>query len=168
MPRHRPLAFDPVAEAQRQWADHGWDDAGPGMAVVTSVMRVQQIFLARIEDVLRPYDLTFARYEVLVLLMFSRRGALPLGTVGSRLQVHPASVTNAVGRLERQGLVRRSPHPVDGRAVLASLTPAGRRIAKRATDELNTSVFVDLGLSPRECAALFRLLSAVRKSAGDF
>ena len=168
MPQSRPLAFDPVAEARRQWEHHGWDEAAPGMAVVTSVMRVHQVFLARIEEMLSPYDLTFARYEVLVLLLFSRRGALPLGTVGARLQVHPASVTNAVGRLEAQGLVRRSPHPSDGRAVLASLTPAGRRVAERATAELNASVFSDLGLSARECADLFRLLRKVRKGAGDF
>ena len=168
MPRPRPLAFDPIAEARRQWEEHGWEEAAPGMAVVTSVMRVHQILLARIEALLRPHELTFARYEVLVLLMFSRRGALPLGTVGARLQVHPASITNAVGRLEGQGLVRRSAHPSDGRAVLASLTPAGRRIAERATDELNASVFADLGLSPRESAALFRLLATIRKGAGDF
>ena len=168
MPGPRRLAFDPVAEARRQWEDHGWEDAAAGMAVVTSVMRVQQIFLARIEAVLSPYELTFARYEVLVLLLFSRRGALPLGTVGSRLQVHPASVTNAVARLERQGLVRRSPHPRDGRAVVASLTPDGRRAATRATDELNGSVFADLGLSARECSELFRLMAKVRRVAGDF
>ncbi len=168
MPGPRRLAFDPVAEARRQWEDHGWGEAAPGMAVVTSVMRVHQVFLARIEELLRPYDLTFARYEVLVLLLFSRRGALPLGTVGSRLQVHPASVTNAVGRLEGQGLVRRSPHPSDGRAVLASLTPAGRRLAERATAELNASVFCDLGLSADECADVFRLLRKVRQGAGDF
>ena len=168
VPQARRLSFDPVAEARRQWEGHGWDEAAPGMAVVTSVMRVQQVFLARIEEILAPLELTFARYEVLVLLVFSRRGALPLGTVGSRLQVHPASVTNAVARLERQGLVRRSPHPRDGRAVVAALTPAGRRAATRATDELNGSVFADLGLSARECSALFRLMAKVRRVAGDF
>ena len=168
MPPRRRLAFDPVAEARRQWEDHGWEQAAAGMAVVTSVMRVHQVFLARIEEILRPHELTFARYEVLVLLLFSRRGALPLGTVSTRLQVHPASVTNAVGRLEGQGLVRRSPHPSDGRAVLASLTPSGRRVAERATAELNASVFTDLGLSAGECAHLFRLLRKVRQGAGDF
>ncbi len=45
------------------------------MAAVTSVMRAQAIVLARVEDVLRPLGLTFARYEVLMLLLFSGRGA---------------------------------------------------------------------------------------------
>ena len=57
----------------------------------------------------RPYGLTFARFEALALLSFSRRGALPLGKIGDRLQVHPTSVTNTVNRLERDGLVRRAP-----------------------------------------------------------
>ena len=103
----RPLPFDPILEARRQWAAHGWEDAANGMAAVTSVFRAQQIYLARIDAVLRPLGLTFARYEVLMLLMFSRAGALPLSKVGARLQVHATSVTNAVDRLAEQGLTCR-------------------------------------------------------------
>ena len=43
------LPFDPIAEATRQWETRGWADAAPGMAAVTSVMRVQQLLLARVE-----------------------------------------------------------------------------------------------------------------------
>ncbi len=68
------LPFDPIAEATRQWRGHGWDDAATGMAAVTSVVRVQQILMARVEEVLRPHGLTFARYELLMLLYFSRAG----------------------------------------------------------------------------------------------
>ena len=99
------------------------------MAVVTSIMRLQQVFLARADAVLRPLGLTFARYEVLMLLSFSRRDALPLGKIGERLQVNPASVTNAVDRLEADGLVTRRSNPDDGRVTLAALTPSGRRVA---------------------------------------
>ena len=100
------LPFDPIAEARRQWVAHGWGEHNT-MAAITSVMRVQQLLLNQIERVLRPFDLTFARYEALVLLHFSRRGSLPLGKIGERLQVHPTSVTNIIDRLERQELVRR-------------------------------------------------------------
>ena len=131
MAEPRRLSFDPIAEAERQWGAHGWPDQAPGMAVVTSIMRLQQIFLARADAVLRPLGLTFARYEVLMLLSFSRQGALPLGKIGERLQVNAASVTNAVDRLEADGLVARRSNPDDGRGTLARLTPAGRR---RATD----------------------------------
>jgi DNA-binding MarR family transcriptional regulator len=162
------LAFDPVAEARRQWEAHGWEDAAPGMAVVTSIMRAQQILLARVDEVLAPFGLTFARFELLRLLGFSRKGALPLGKAGARLQVHQTSITNAVDRLEAQGLVRRVRHPTDGRTVLAQITPEGRRVVRRATVELNERVFADLGLSGEDLVRLFSLLETFRRAAGDF
>ncbi|HUA95234.1 MAG TPA: MarR family transcriptional regulator [Acidimicrobiales bacterium] len=165
MPR---LRFDPIAEARRQWEDHGWEDEATPMAVVTSIMRVQQILLARTDGVLRPLDLTFARYELLMLLSFSRQGALPLGKIGERLQVRAASVTSAVDRLERDGLVARAPNPADGRGTLARLTPAGRQRAAEATTLLNEEVFADLGVEPEALASLFDLLTVVRREAGDF
>ena len=67
----RRLPFDPVAEARRRWVEHGWEDAAAGMAAVTSLMRAQQIVSARVDEALRPHALTFARYEVLMLLLFS-------------------------------------------------------------------------------------------------
>src|SRR5579872_6067259 len=111
----RPLEFDPIEEARRQWISHGWTDAAAAMAAITSIMRAEQIVLGRVDEVLRPYDLTFARYEALALLSFSRNHALPLSKIGQRLQVHPTSVTNTVDRLEAQGLARRVPHPTDRR-----------------------------------------------------
>jgi DNA-binding MarR family transcriptional regulator len=162
------LRFDPIEEAARHWRAHGWDAAAPGMALVTSVMRVQQIFLAATEQALRPFELTFARYEVLMLLLFSRRGRLPLGKVGERLQVHPASVTNAIDRLETQGFVRRVPNPRDGRGTLAEITPAGRKIARRATVAVNESVFTQVGVAPDDLTQAFRLLREIRRQAGDF
>jgi DNA-binding MarR family transcriptional regulator len=162
------LRFDPIAEARRQWEGHGWEGAASGMALVTSVARVQQIFLLRIDRVLRPLGLTFARYEVLMLLRFSRRGALPLGKIGARLQVQPGAVTNAVDRLESEALVVRRAHDTDGRATLAAITPKGRRLAARATAALNRDVFEATGLTAAQETELVDLLRAVRHDAGDF
>lgn len=163
-----PLPFDPIDEARRQWVAHGWPGAAPAMAVVTSVMRLQQVYLARADAVLRPLGLTFARYEVLMLLSFSRRGALPLGKVGERLQVNPASVTNAIDRLEAKGLVTRVPNPTDGRGTLARLTPAGRKTAAEATERMNGEMFADVGAGPEALERLFHLLGELRAAAGDF
>lgn len=163
-----PLASDPIAEAARHWDARGWDEATRGMAAITSLMRAQQIALAQVEAVLRPFEVTFARYEVLMLLMFSRRGALPMSTIGSRLQVHQTSVTNAVDRLEDAGLVRRVPHESDRRTTLVELTPAGRRLAERATAALNTEVFAAPGLSRKAVDDLVRILTQYRQQAGDF
>lgn len=168
MPDREPLSFDPIGEARRQWAVHGWDGAAQTMAVVTSIMRVQQLLLGRADTALRPFDLTFARYEVLMLLSFSSRGALPLGKIGERLQVNPASVTNAIDRLEEQGLVERAPNPDDGRGTLARLTEEGRARASSATEAMNAAVFGDLGVDTEALERLFDLLREVRRAAGDF
>ena len=162
------LAADPIAEAHRQWVAHGWESAADGMAAITSLMHAHQIFLARVETVLRPFDVSFARYEVLMLLHFSKRGALPMRTIGSRLQVHQTSVTNAVDRLEAAHLVQRLPHPTDRRATLVELTRTGRALAEKATAALNAEVFTDTGLSPRAVNDVVKTLSQLRRSAGDF
>jgi DNA-binding MarR family transcriptional regulator len=164
----RTTLADPIAEARRQWVDHGWAAAADGMAAVTSLMRAQQIVQARVDAVLRPFDLTFARYECLMVLYFSRRGALPLGKLGDRLQVHPTSVTNTVDRLEAQGLVRRTPHPTDRRTTLAEITASGRRLAPRATRALNEEVFARPGLPSTKLTALLDLLRDLRQDAADF
>jgi DNA-binding MarR family transcriptional regulator len=168
MPDQKALPFDPIDEARRQWDAHGWTEAAPGMAAVTSIIRVEQIVLARIDAVLRPLGLTFARYELLALLGFTRTGALPLGKIGDRLQVHPASVTNAVNRLEQDGLVDRVAHPEDGRTTLATITPEGRKVAAEGTRLLNAEVFEQLGWSRSDLDALFRILRKFRAAAGDF
>lgn len=156
------LPFDPIVEAQRQWRAHGWDAAAPGMGVVTSIMRTQQLLLARADAVLGDVGLSFARFEVLTLLSFTREGRLPMGKLGARLQVHPASVTSAVDRLERQGFVRREPHPTDGRTTLAVLTDEGRAVAAEAGARLNAEVFEALDLDPDEADALVALLARLR------
>src|SRR5271155_1668464 len=100
------------------------------MAAVTSVMRVQQLLLARIEAALQPYGLTFAAYEALRLLAFTRSGSLPMGKLGPRLMAHPAADTNAISRLEQRGLVQRQMSPADRRVVLAAITDDGRILAE--------------------------------------
>ncbi len=164
--RGRPLPFDPIDEAARQWGLR-WG-AVEEMHAVTSLMRVQQLVLAALDDLLRPHGLTFARYEALVLLTFSRTGALPLGKMGERLQVHPTSVTSIVDRLEAAGLVVRRPHPQDGRAVLAEITPAGRELVEAATADLVAARFAIADLAPDDLREISALLRPVREHAGDF
>jgi DNA-binding MarR family transcriptional regulator len=161
-----PLPFDPIEEAARQW-ELRWDGVD-SMRAVTSLMRAQQLVLAQLDDLLKPHGLSFARYEALVLLTFSRRGSLPLGKMGERLQVHPTSVTSIVDRLERSGFVERRPHPADRRAILAQITEAGRRAVELATADLVKGRFALSALDATALADLFALLRPVREQAGDF
>ena len=160
------LPFDPIDEAARQWGER-WEGV-PAMHAVTSLMRVQQLVISQLDAILRPHGLTFARYEALVLLVFSSRGSLPLGKMGERLQVHPTSVTSIVQRLETAGLVTRRPHPEDGRAVLAEITPAGRELVEAATRDLVNADFALGALGDDQLRELSSLLAPVRRQAGDY
>jgi DNA-binding MarR family transcriptional regulator len=138
------------------------------MMAVTSVMRAQQILLGRLNDALAEFGLTFARYEALMLLYFSRAGSLPLGKMGARLQVHPASVTNLVDGLERASLVARAAHPSDRRKTLATITPAGRSAAESATAALHEMRFGTAPLGDAALAEVTEILRGARAGAGDF
>jgi DNA-binding MarR family transcriptional regulator len=164
----RPLRFDPIAEARRQWNKHWGRRATPAMSAVTSIMRVHQILLARLNDLLAPYELTFPRYEALMLLYYSRRGSLPLGKMGDRLQVHRTSVTNTIDGLERLGYVERMAHDQDRRTTLARITERGRDVAERATQTLNDARFGTEPLTREELALLSETLRRLRLGAGDF
>ncbi|WP_256820778.1 MarR family winged helix-turn-helix transcriptional regulator [Dietzia sp. Die43] len=166
-PRTAPIP-DRIDQARANWEREGWTDAAQGMTVVTSVMRAHQILLARVEDTLRPWNLSFPRYELLRLLAFSRSGALPITKASERLQVHVTSVTSAMKRLLDAGLVERRPHPTDGRTTLVEITDAGRQVVAEATAALNSGVFADPGMDEGEQVALIEAIAALRRSAGDF
>lgn len=137
------------------------------MSVVTSIVRAQQLLSTRIDRALNPDGLTFARFEILRLLAFTRAGEMPVGKMSERLQVHGTSITSAVERLVRQGFVTRRRHETDGRVVLVEITDEGRRVVEAATLLLNREVFQALGLGERQLADLLRGLRRLREEAGD-
>lgn len=160
------LSFDPIEEAQRQWRLRWAEDEE--MAAATSIMRAQQIVLGTVDAALRRFDLSFARFEALVLLSFTKNGSIPLGKMGARLMVHPTSVTNLVDRLERQGLLVRKPHPQDRRTTLAEITPAGRQLVTEAAGAVNETAFGLGMLSEAELRRLTAIVRKVRLGTGDF
>jgi DNA-binding MarR family transcriptional regulator len=163
-----PLRIDPVAEARRHWEQRWGDEASRPMASVTSIMRAQQVLLARLNDIVRPHGLTFPRYEALALLSFTRHGELPIGKLGERLQVHRTSASSIVAALADDGFVQRVPSDRDGRATLAVITDTGRRVARAATEDLNAAAFGLDALAPDEQETITTLLRTLRLDAGDF
>jgi DNA-binding MarR family transcriptional regulator len=163
----RPLDFDVIEEAHRQWSKR-WPEAAEPMATATSIMRAQQMILSAVDGALRPFGLTFARYEALVLLSFTKAGQLALGKMGQRLMIHPTSVTNIIDRLTEDRLVERVPHPSDRRATLARITPAGRALAAESTKAVNDIRFGMGGLSDRQMRDVIAAVRSLRVSTGDF
>jgi DNA-binding MarR family transcriptional regulator len=73
-----------------------------------------------------------------------------------------------VDRLERAQLVRRVPHPTDRRTTLVEITDSGRHRVGAATEDLNVKVFAQLGLGASQVDELVRILTDLRRNAGDF
>ena len=169
--REPALTFDPIARAGELWQER-WPEEPPevfsSMRAVTSIMRAHQILIAHLDAMLRPFGITFSRYEALVLLSHSKNGALPLSKIGERLQVHATSVTNVIDRLEAAGLVRRSPNPFDGRGTLAVITREGRGVARKASEAFHGARFGMAALSQHDLDELFRILRKLRVQARDF
>ena len=155
MPHPRRLPFDPIDEAARQWGLR-WDRV-PAMHAVTSLMRVQQLVIGRLDAILRPHGLTFARYEALVLLVLLPRLAAPGQDGGA------ASGAPDVGDLHRaaaggRGLVVRTPP----RTTVAACWPRSRRRGpgrvEAATADLVASDFALEALTDAQLAELSALL----------
>jgi DNA-binding MarR family transcriptional regulator len=162
------LAHDPIDEARQQWIAQGWESAAPGLAVVSSLVRAGQIFVSRLEQELRPLGLSLARFEVLMQLLFSRHGSLPLGKMRVRLQVAPGAVTNVIDRLESDGLVARQTDATDARVTIARITREGRVRALKAVERVNEHVYEHMDMTTAEMEALFEQLKVIRERAGDF
>lgn len=157
---------DPILEAYHLWNENGWEDFAVGCTAVTSLMRVHQVLTRRADHILAPIDLTFARYELLVRLYFSGQ-SLPLNQLGRQLQIHQTSITSLVDKLEKQGLIKRTPHPTDRRSTIAQMTPAGQVLTGKAINLLNSELFRDLGLTGGEAHLLIGLLMKMRRSWDD-
>lgn len=138
------------------------------MVTATSIMRVQQLLITEFDAIAGRHGLTFARYEALVLLAFSRGGRLSMGRIGERLMVHPTSATNIVQRLAAQGFVERVANPADRRGAFAVITDTGRAAMEATTADLEAAQFGLGMLGTTEQESLFSLLRGVRVAAGDF
>lgn len=134
------------------------------MHAAVSLIHAQQVVTSAIGRALKPVGLSFARYEVLMLLSFSRTGALPITKVGQRLLVHPTGITKLVDKLEANELVRREDNPVDRRGTLVRLTPRGRRVGRRAS-RLLADVRFGADLPDDDLQQLIGLLGRLRSAA---
>ena len=158
----RAARRDPVEEAVRQWAPRY--PGARGFRALTSLVRSYAAAVREVDRTLRPLGLTLSRFEILLLLSFSRGGRLPMMRIRDLLLVHGSSVTYLVGRLEEAGWVSRGAHPDDRRVSLVLLTDKGRALVERAAEHLAESGFgVFAALDEERLAQLGDLLDELRR-----
>jgi DNA-binding MarR family transcriptional regulator len=160
--------FDVVEASRRVWLER-WDpEAASGMATFTAILRSYQLLSDQVEEVVKKYDLTFARYEILAWLATDPESSVTLSWISNTLRIPPATVTNIIDRLERDKLIRRETHPGDARTTLAVITAKGRKVANDATEALNSTVYEQIGLSASKRNRLVDLLAELRANGNEF
>jgi DNA-binding MarR family transcriptional regulator len=109
------------------------------------------------EVVGKPLGLRTVEYTVLALIRAN--GAVSPAQLAKALGLSPSYITLALGKLEGMGLVTRETNADDKRGQRLHVTPKGRTLAERMTEELITAeraAFVTL--TPVEQAMLCELL----------
>lgn len=106
-----------------------------------------------------------ARLSALSVVVFA--GPLTLGALARAEGVTPATISRIVDGLEQGGLVRRRPHPGDGRAVRLEATAKGVRVLHRARDRRLRRLDQRLGeLDERELEVVGRAAAALERLFG--
>jgi DNA-binding MarR family transcriptional regulator len=107
---------------------------GP-MALFTHLARTSLFLEAVQEECLAPLGISFGDYAVLRVIEYEDpRGALSPTRLAEIVVRTTGGMTKIIDRLERLGLVKRTPDPVDRRGVLVRLTAKGRRLCDKASD----------------------------------
>lgn len=127
-------------------------------ACVTGLIRAEGRILTELTRNFRRYGISHAGFNVLMILDGDDEPLSP-HQIGDRRLVTRGTVTGVLDSLERAGLVRRRPHPDDGRMLLVDITDAGRALLRRMLPG-HRSIEEDLTgqLSERDKATLARLL----------
>ena len=129
--------FDEVAS---RWDAAGLGDSA-GFLALGAVLRAHAVVTAAVDSVLRSSELSRNGYLVLVGLRLADDGTRSHGRLARDLLVHPTTITLVTDQLVRDGLVRRAPDPSDRRATLSTITPKGKRLVAKATQNLAAAGF---------------------------
>ena len=110
----------------------------------------------RRREVSEALGLSFARVRALRRLA---REPMSMSELAALLGTDPPNATALVNDLEAQGLVRRRPHPTDGRAKVVEATRKGKKLALRADEILGTPPPALSALPPKDLKKLRQILT---------
>ena len=137
-----------------------------GVHVWLVLMKAFQALVPHAAESIGRTKLGDSDFRVLEALL--HKGPLPVNTVGPKVWLTPGSISVAVDRLVKKGLVSRKDHPGDRRVRQVELTAKGRALITRGFREhaaaMETAVSV---LSKRERLILLRLLKKLGKHAAE-
>ncbi|HWY51779.1 MAG TPA: MarR family transcriptional regulator [Chthoniobacterales bacterium] len=135
-----------------------------GVHVWLVLMKAFQALIPHAAQSIKRTKLGDSDFRVLEVLL--HKGPLPVNTIGPKVWLTPGSISVAVDRLVRKGLVSRKDHPGDRRVRRVALTPKGRALIRRGFGE-HAAAMEDVAgaLSKSERLRLLRLLKKLGKHA---
>src|SRR5207244_7252572 len=104
-----------------------------GVHVWLVFMKAFQALFPHAEESIKRTELGDSDFRVLEALL--HKGPLPVNTIGPKVWLTPGSISVAVDRLVKKGLVSRKDHPDDRRVRRVELTPKGRALITRGFGE---------------------------------
>ncbi|MDF3146738.1 MULTISPECIES: MarR family transcriptional regulator [unclassified Streptomyces] len=129
----RPQRRDPVDAIIDQWAAVRPDLDTKAMEVFGRIYRLSRTLGDRMEKAYAPYGISRGEFDVLATL---RRSGEPYTLsprqLSATLMLTTGGMTGRLDKLERAGLLRRSPDPHDRRGLQVTLTEKGLDIIDQA------------------------------------
>jgi DNA-binding MarR family transcriptional regulator len=123
-------------------------------------------FAGAMEAALHEHGLSGAQYGALSVL--ARDPGISSADLARANNTTPQAMTGVVAALEREGLVRRAPHPTHGRIITIELTAAGRRRLEGANPAVRRlEAALEEGLSAGEVTAIKEWLVAAARRLAD-
>ncbi len=153
---------DPVEEDRARWIELGWEQPD-AMACFMSINRAQKQLVDRVHVALRPHGVTIIENSCLLCLAMADGHRQPLSRIAERLLIGAGRCNYIINSLEERGLVRREPHPSDGRVTLAVATRAGLRLVAAANRDLADIRFGLEDVDADTITDLITALAAIRE-----
>lgn len=139
------------------------EDSIPGVHLWLILHKATKAVENRARGHIESLGLCLSDFAVLEVLL--HKGEMRVNQLGAKVLLTSGSITTAVHRLEKSGLVSRHPSQKDGRAIKVGLTAKGKRfIAARFQEHAAVMEQVAAPLSPSERTKLLSLLKKWGKS----
>ncbi|MDP7033216.1 MAG: MarR family transcriptional regulator [Planctomycetota bacterium] len=129
------------------------------------LMHIGRLLQQAIDGELRPQGLHHGQGRVLALLQ--REGRMTQADLARRAGLRPATVTNMLKPLEGRRLIKRTVDPKSNRALVVSLTGAGRKLVvqvEKAWGTIEAQLARDL--APGDRRTVFAALEGFRDRLG--
>lgn len=108
--------------------------------VMMAIVRVAEVFKKESSAIFKNYGITFAQYNVLRVLDASKNGQNTVRDVNRIMLVSGPNMTGITKRMEKTGFIIRKSDPKDDRLKWLEITPKGKQVLKRISDEKEQNV----------------------------